>query len=81
MESNVKPNGLELKLETAVDLNKILTGVILELKRGNVTHEYAKSVSLIADKINKNNVNQLQYKSLTKHKNEIEFFENETKPS
>ena len=81
MESNVKPNGLELKLETAVDLNKILTGVILELKRGNVTHEYAKSVSLIADKINKNNVNQLQYKAITKHKNEIEFFENETKPS
>ena len=64
-----------LKLENAVDLNKILTGIILELKRGNVSHEYAKSVSLLADKINKNNVNQLQYKSITKHSNPIIFFE------
>jgi hypothetical protein len=50
---------------------------MLELKRGNVTHEYAKSVSLIADKINKNNVNQLQYKVVSKHKNPIDFFETE----
>lgn len=64
-----------LQINNAVDLNKILTGVILELKRGNVTHEYAKSVSLIADKINKNNVNQLQYKQITKTDSPIDFFE------
>ena len=66
-----------LKINNAVDLNKILTGVLLELKRGNVTHEYAKSVSVIADKINKNNVNQLQYKIVAKHEHPIDFFETE----
>ena len=69
-------NPENIKLDNAVDLNKLLTGVILELKRGNVSHDYAKSVSLLADKINKNNVNQLQYKSISKHDNKIDFFEN-----
>lgn len=65
-----------LEIKNHVDLNKLLTGVLLELKRGNVTHEYAKSVTLVADKINKNNVNAIQYKNITGHKNAIDFFEN-----
>jgi hypothetical protein len=68
---------LSFEINTAVDLNKMLTGAIMDVRRGNLDPDTVKSITLIADKINKNNVNVLQYKSLTKHKNPIEFFEQE----
>jgi hypothetical protein len=66
---------LSFEINTAVDLNKMLTGAIMDVRRGNLDHETVKSITLIADKINKNNVNVLQYKALSKHKNPIDFFE------
>lgn len=64
-----------IEINNAIDLNKMLVGVLMQLKRGEVSHDYAKSVSLIADKVNKNNVNILDYKKITKHDKEINFFE------
>lgn len=66
---------LNFEVNNASDLNKMLTGVLMDLRRGSIPHEMAKSISSVADKINKNNVNILEYKKITKHSNKIEFFE------
>ena len=70
---------LSFEINTAVDLNKMLTGAIMDVRRGNLDHEMVKSITLLADKINKNNVNLLQYKLLCKHKHSIAFLEGEEK--
>jgi len=69
---------LDFEVENSVDLNKMLTGLLMDMRRGQVDHETAKSITLIADKINKNNVNQLEYKKITKHTRAIDFFEKRT---
>jgi hypothetical protein len=66
---------LNFEVKNSTDLNKMLTGVLMDVRKGLIPHEMAKSITLVADKINKNNVNVLEYKKLTKHKNEIDFFE------
>jgi len=66
---------LNFEVNNAKQLNEMLTGVLMDLRRGNLDHDTAKSITLVADKINKNNVNILEYKKLTKHKKDIEFFE------
>jgi len=66
---------LNFEVETSIDLNKMLTGLLMDMRRRQVDHDTAKSITLIADKINKNNVNVLEYKKLTKHNKEIPFFE------
>lgn len=72
METN---RNLDFEVNTAIDLNKMLTGVLMDVRRGDLDHESARSLTLIADKINKNNVNQIDYKKVSKHKGEIPFFE------
>lgn len=67
---------LNFEINNAKELNKMLSGVLMDVRRGNLDHETVKSITLVADKINKNNVNILEYKKITKHKGEIEFFEN-----
>lgn len=69
---------LNFDIKTSLDLTRMLTGAIMDVRRGELDHETAKSITLIADKINKNNVNAIEYKRLTKHKKEIDFFEDET---
>ena len=69
---------IDFEVNNASDLNKMLTGVLMDVRRGQVSHDMAKSITLVADKINKNNVNILEYKKLCKHTRDIEFFE-ETK--
>ena len=66
---------LDFEVNNSVDLNKMLTGLLMDMRRGEVDHETAKSITLIADKINKNNVNALEYKKITKHKKGLTFFE------
>jgi hypothetical protein len=66
---------LNFEVKNSVDLNKVLTGLLMDIRRGEVDHDTAKSITLIADKINKNNVNVLEYKKLTKHTKDILFFE------
>jgi hypothetical protein len=66
---------LNFEVKNAKQLNEMLTGVLMDVRRGNLDHETVKSITLVADKINKNNVNILEYKKITKHKNEIDFFE------
>ena len=66
---------LNFEVKTSVDLNKMLTGLLMDVRRGSVDHDTAKSITLVADKINKNNVNALEYKKLTKHDKDISFFE------
>jgi len=65
---------LTFEVNNSIDLNKMLTGLLMDMRRGDVDHETAKSITLIVDKINKNNVNVLEYKKLTKHENTIPFF-------
>jgi len=72
-----KKRNLDFEVNTSVDLNKMLTGLLMDVRRGEVDHDTAKSITLIADKINKNNVNVLEYKKLTKHKKDISFFEDD----
>ena len=67
---------LNFEVNNAKQLNEMLTGVLMDVRRGNLDHETVKSITLVADKINKNNVNILEYKKMTKNKNEINFFEN-----
>ena len=66
---------LNFEVNNAKQLNEMLTGVLMDVRRGILDHETVKSITLVADKINKNNVNILEYKKITKHKKDIEFFE------
>jgi hypothetical protein len=66
---------LSFEVNNSIELNKMLTGVLMDVRRGDIDHETVKSITLIADKINKNNVNQLEYKKISKHKKEIDFLE------
>jgi len=66
---------LSFEVKNSIDLNKMLTGVLMDVRRGAVDHETAKSVTLLADKINKNNVNALEYKKIAKHNRDLMFFE------
>jgi|TARA_R110000787_G_C13113738_1_gene413936 hypothetical protein len=66
---------LDFEVNNSIDLNKMLTGLLMDIRRKDVDHDTAKSITLIADKINKNNVNALEYKKLTKNGKTLEFFE------
>lgn len=68
---------LNFEIKTSIDLNKMLTGLLMDVRRGEVDHETTRSITLVADKINKNNVNALEYKKLSKHKKPLSFFEGE----
>jgi hypothetical protein len=68
---------LNLKVNTSIDLTKLLTELLVDLRRGEVDHETAKGMTLIADKINKNNFNAIVYKKVSKHKYSIAFFKEE----
>jgi hypothetical protein len=66
---------LNFEVNNANDLNKMLTGVLMDVRKGLIPHDMAKSITLVADKINKNNVNILEYKKITKHSKKLDFFE------
>lgn len=66
---------LNFEVNNAKQLNEMLTGVLMDVRRGNLDHDTVKSITLVADKINKNNLNILEYKKLTKHKKDLAFFE------
>ena len=66
---------LSFEVNNSIELNKMLTGVLMDVRRGQLDHDTVKSITLVADKINKNNVNQLEYKKISKHKKNITFFE------
>lgn len=68
---------LSFEVKTSIDLNKMLTGALMDARRGVIDADVVKSITLIADKINKNNVNAIEYKRLSKHKKELSFFEGE----
>jgi len=66
---------LQFEVTTSIDLNKMLTGLLMDLRRGEIDHETAKGITLVADKINKNNVNAIEYKRLTQHTQTLTFFD------
>ena len=76
-----KKRDLGFEVNNSVDLNKMLTGVLMDVRRGDIGHEMAKSITLVADKINRNNVNVLDYKKITKHDKNIPFFEDSVSES
>ena len=59
------------------ELNKILTRTLKDIRKGNINLDSAKTIALVADKINKNNLNAIQYKKVTSHKTDLIFFEGE----
>jgi hypothetical protein len=81
MENNLKENDnkrdLNFEVKNSDDLNKMLSGFLMDVRRGSVTHYSANSINLVADKINKNNLNQLEYKRLSGGNKKIDFFEKE----
>jgi len=81
MENNLKENDnkrdLNFEVKNSDDLNKMLSGFLMDVRRGSVTHYSANSINLVADKINKNNLNQLEYKRLSGGDKKIDFFEKE----
>lgn len=66
---------LNFEVNNSIELNKMLTGALMDVRRGQMSYDMAKAITLIADKINKNNVNVLEYKKITKHEKNIEFFD------
>lgn len=70
---------LDFEVNNSIELNKMLTGVLMDVRRGNLDHDLVKSITLVADKINKNNVNAIEYKKVSKHKNDIDFFKEDVK--
>ncbi len=70
----MEARSLDFEVNSAKELNKMLTGVLMDARRGVIDHDMVKSITLVADKINKNNVNLLEYKKLTRHKSDLEFF-------
>lgn len=66
---------LNFEVNNAKELNAMLTGALMDARRGALDYNTVKSITLIADKINKNNVNILEYKKISKHTKEIDFFE------
>lgn len=66
---------LSFEVKNSKELNLMLTGVLMDVRRGELDHESVKSITSIADKVNKNNANALEYKRITKHSRDIEFFE------
>ena len=70
-----KERNLDFEVTNSTELNKMLTGVLMDVRRGNIEPEMVRGITLVADKINKNNVNQIEYKKVSKHKNNLEFFE------
>jgi|GEM_PF-1689961 len=81
MENNLKENDnkrdLNFEVKNSDDLNKMLSEFLMDVRRGSVTHYSANSINLVADKINKNNLNQLEYKRLSGGDRKIDFFEKE----
>lgn len=71
----MEARNLNFEVNNATELTKMLTGVLMDVRRGIIDVDMAKSITLVADKINKNNVNVLDYKRLTKHNSDIKFFE------
>lgn len=70
---------LDFEIKNTVDLNKMLTGVLMDVRRGKLEPEKAKTITLVADKINKNNSNAIEYKRLTKHQTDLDFFKPQDK--
>jgi hypothetical protein len=66
---------LNFEVNNAKELNTMLTGALMDARRGTLDYNTVKSITLIADKINKNNVNILEYKKISKHTKDIDFFE------
>jgi len=66
---------LSFDVNNSDDLNKMLTGALMDVRRGEMDFEMAKGITLVADKVNKNNQNALEYKKLTKHKKSLKFFD------
>ena len=70
-----KNRNLNFEIENDVDLNKMLMGLLMDVRRGEVDHETTKSITLVVDKLNKNNVNSIEYKKITKHNKPLPYFE------
>ena len=62
-------------VKTSRDLTLFLAGILKDLRKEEISHDTAKELSRASDKINKNNMNAIEYKRITKSKDKIEFFE------
>ena len=70
-----KNNGFVVN--NADDLNRLLTQTLILLQEDKITIDDAKEIVDAAEKLNKNNADQIEYKRLTNHDQKIDFFENE----
>jgi hypothetical protein len=64
----------QFEITNSAQLNKMLSGLLMDARRHEVDKDTIKSICNIVDKINRNNMNQLAYKELAKDKKEISFF-------
>ena len=69
---------MDATIKNALDLNRVLAQAITDLRAGNLHHDTACGITKLADKLNKNNMNAIEYKRITKHTNEISFFNGES---
>ena len=63
------------EVKTASELNETLADVLIKVRDGSIPNQSAKTIALLADKINKNNVNSINYKRITSGIEKIAFFE------
>jgi hypothetical protein len=66
---------MSVKIKNSAALTATLSEVLISLKNGEIDVQSAKTIAQVADKINKNNINQLHYKRIMKSEEKIEFFE------
>jgi len=63
------------QIKKSSDLNLFLSETLAGIKNGSIDLGSAKAIALVADKINKNNMNGIQYKKITSHRKKLDFFE------
>ena len=66
---------LNFEIGNADHMNLTLKGLFMDVRRGQVDPDTAKSLTLIADKIIKNAVAQTEYKKITKHNKNIPYLD------
>jgi hypothetical protein len=64
-----------MEIRNTNELNQELCKAIIDLRKGNLHHDIANGMVRLADKINRNNFNAINYKRITKHTKKIDFFE------
>lgn len=63
-----------MAIRNSEELNVALLSLFEDLKAGNINYKVAHEMTLAADKVNRNNMNAIEYKKVSNHNKELLFF-------